>query len=130
LDAGPLARDLDQLAADAAARHLHQVARDGRTGGRRLGQDRARLRGDLLARLAHEGAQRGRLRAAAQLFEQRPPARLELAQEAARRVPVLGPAAALASAQVIVPRHVLLTIGREWREAVIALMWILPRLRT
>src|SRR5207247_5080361 len=95
LDARPLAGDFDQLAADAPARHLDQVARDGGTRGRRLGLDGPLLSGDLLARLAHEGTQHGGLGAAAQLLEQRPPPRLELAQEAARGVQVLGPAAPL-----------------------------------
>src|SRR5207245_11482756 len=113
LDARPLARDLDQLAADAATRHLDQVARDGRTRGRRLGLDCVRLGGDLLARLAHEGTQRRRLGAAAQLLEHRAPTRLERAQEAARGGQLIGPAATLARALVLRERLALLASGPQ-----------------
>src|SRR5581483_304325 len=91
--------ELHQLAADAAAGHLDQLADAGRAGGRRR-NDLGAAPLDLVRRLLDEARERLGLGPPPQLLEDRPPLGAQRAQEVARLVEVLRPAPTLARPQV------------------------------
>jgi hypothetical protein len=99
-DAGAVAHDLDQLAADAAPDELHGVAGDWSARLSRHGAERLVARPDLRRALADEAAQACGVGLRPELLDERPPAHLEVAEEAARVVEVLLPAALLPRLQV------------------------------